>query len=401
MHESQVSTELGSASAYEHSSLRSRSLAATVSLGALIWSGSLAWPQDLPEWRLDSVPAFDTRHYDIVLHRVMDATFLPTGHLAVADAGNHRLILLAPGKGVTRSIGRDGAGPGDFRWLNQVRAFGDTLVVYDGILNRVTRFDETGTTIAATPLPSYDERPTDLLALGTPKNLIIGTHRRAVGGHYARGLYVDSVSLFRFDLVTKDLIALEQREALEHRYFLPQERGWSVYSTPFFGRTLFASLREKYAVLPLGSTVLEIRHSSGQVVGRISLPIRNRPFRREIIERARDSIVDLDKRSRNFRMAPALLAQTVAFFDGLPSPEFVPAVRRMFDVGNNLWIEVFPLPGDLRIRWYVVATEQMAVRGYIDLPPNVTLLTANDRFVALLSKDRDDVEAVLVYRIQR
>lgn len=60
-------------------------------------------------------------------------------------------------------------------------------------------------------------------------------------------------------------------------------------------------------------------------------------------------------------------------------------------------MEVFPLPGDRTVRWYLLDPRAQAVRAHVDLPSNVRLLGGDGRSVVVLTRHAFDVEIVQVY----
>jgi len=75
------------------------------------------------------------------LYKVRGATRLGDGRLVVLNAGTEQLLLFTPGGEPTAAVGRRGGGPGEFvgpDWLG--RAGGDTLLVWDTRLNRLSFF---------------------------------------------------------------------------------------------------------------------------------------------------------------------------------------------------------------------------------------------------------------------
>ena len=82
---------------------------------------------------------------------VTAAQRLAHGDIVVADAGNHRLdVFDATGRKV-RTLGREGRGPGEFSHPSWVGVHGDTLLVWDMVQSRLTRFDTAGKLIGTYP----------------------------------------------------------------------------------------------------------------------------------------------------------------------------------------------------------------------------------------------------------
>ncbi|HET7603923.1 MAG TPA: hypothetical protein VFK36_12945, partial [Gemmatimonadales bacterium] len=115
----------------------------------IVTSAAPAWA-DGKGWVIDSLPTLDIGgsdsdpHYDLL--RVNGATRLKDGHIAVLSAGSLQLMIYDSTGTWISSSGRDGEGPGEFRYpFTLFRFAGDTLVTYDSQLRRVSRFGHDGT----------------------------------------------------------------------------------------------------------------------------------------------------------------------------------------------------------------------------------------------------------------
>ncbi len=76
---------------------------------------------------------------------VAGAVRLGDGHIVVADKGSQVLHVFDARGAHLRSIGHEGGGPGEFRALENVALLrGDSIVVWDPRLRRVSVFDPTG-----------------------------------------------------------------------------------------------------------------------------------------------------------------------------------------------------------------------------------------------------------------
>lgn len=89
-----------------------------------------------PEWLVDATPRLsvgDGAQVDSsVLARVSDARLLPSGVLAVADAGAFAVKFFGADGALIRSVGQRGSGPGEFRGaITLMDAPGDSVAVWD------------------------------------------------------------------------------------------------------------------------------------------------------------------------------------------------------------------------------------------------------------------------------
>ncbi len=77
-------------------------------------------------------------------HQITSAVVLANGEFAIADQGT-RIVILDPEGSLVRTLGRSGDGPGEFRrvaWVQAAR--GDSLLVFDPVLNRASLFSSEG-----------------------------------------------------------------------------------------------------------------------------------------------------------------------------------------------------------------------------------------------------------------
>lgn len=90
------------------------------------------------------------------LHRVGGAVRLSDGRIVVANAGSRELRVFGGGGDFLGSMGGDGEGPGEFRAPSRVRKLsGDTIMVWDQALQRISLFDARGRFLSmASLLPS-------------------------------------------------------------------------------------------------------------------------------------------------------------------------------------------------------------------------------------------------------
>jgi hypothetical protein len=104
---------------------------------------------------------------------IVGAALLPSGELAVADGGDHAIHFFDRSGALVRSVGREGAGPGEFRlmsWFGRC-ADGDLLAT-DVILGRATVLDPTGQLRETVATPEWF-RFNRILACGPGKQLVV------------------------------------------------------------------------------------------------------------------------------------------------------------------------------------------------------------------------------------
>ncbi len=79
------------------------------------------------------------------LHRAAGSVRLADGRIVVLNAGSRELRFYGPEGTHQRSVGREGEGPGEFRFPTRLRKVSeDTLLVWDQGLQRISLFDTSG-----------------------------------------------------------------------------------------------------------------------------------------------------------------------------------------------------------------------------------------------------------------
>lgn len=88
---------------------------------------------------------------DYVLGRVTGIAPLPSGDVAVLSWDDKKILLFDSAGRLVRSIGRQGAGPGEFTSPSALGRIGDTLWVWDRTLARITLISARGTLVRTVP----------------------------------------------------------------------------------------------------------------------------------------------------------------------------------------------------------------------------------------------------------
>jgi hypothetical protein len=138
-------------------------------LGVTLRPGTPTPSQGLPrEWKLSRAPIVaiggDGR-VETEFFRVERAWRLSDGAIAVVNGGSKEIRVFDERGIYLHSFGRDGAGPGEFRHFGWTGHFGDTAVVYDGNLRRLTSilFGGPPRLLTVVPVIVRDERSFDVV----------------------------------------------------------------------------------------------------------------------------------------------------------------------------------------------------------------------------------------------
>jgi len=79
-----------------------------------------------------------------LLHRPSGMVISDDGRIFVCDAGDRRIAVFSPAGEFIRNIGREGSGPGEFRYLDLLGIHSGELLIHDSSLNRLTAYSLEG-----------------------------------------------------------------------------------------------------------------------------------------------------------------------------------------------------------------------------------------------------------------
>lgn len=118
----------------------------------IVESGFAAWDHE-PPWRVSAEPTLvigdADNDEDNQLHEVAGVVRLRDGGVVVADGGSASSLFYDAGGRFLHRVGGRGSGPGEFRRISSLqRLEGDSLLVFDGALARVTMLDAGGALVA-------------------------------------------------------------------------------------------------------------------------------------------------------------------------------------------------------------------------------------------------------------
>jgi hypothetical protein len=132
---------------------------------AAAWGEGQGWVADFSPI-VDLAEAADGPSHEFF--NATDATRLADGSFVVADDGDEEIRIFSSAGVHLRTLGRAGAGPGEFERLDQVFALpGDSIVAYDFWQGRLTVFTPDGAVArVVTPEGAYRPRPLVPLANG-------------------------------------------------------------------------------------------------------------------------------------------------------------------------------------------------------------------------------------------
>jgi hypothetical protein len=340
---------------------------------------------------------------------VMGAVRLGDGRVAIAEQST-RSIKLFDAKGrFVRTIGRQGAGPGEFTSLVRLDLLpGDSLAAYDGLRATLTVFDTIGRVGRTERLPAGPG--------GLSLNGVLGDGTMVLSRAY--NVMFSRTSRPERDPITYVAVRPQSRvvdtiaDVAGTDMFLFAGEDFSSRRELPFGRTSVIAVGRDRLYFGTGDRwQIDARTSDGQVVGVYRL--RHEPtkvteseiarFKREFIERMKGTRVQAtggggggpaDMRAR-------MIAQSERMLEVVPFPEtHAPYDSLLIGADGELWVRrAHPFPSEAST-WTILAHGGAAL-GLVTLPAEMRPLHIGRDFLVALTKDADDVQHVGVYAVKR
>jgi hypothetical protein len=133
-------------------------------------------PPDAPRWSIHPVPTTVIGGDRIApghdLYQIRGVVDLPDDGIAVLDGGTQEARRFDREGNYRGPVGRSGDGPGEFRAPIALGRAGDTLLVYDGALRRLSRFDLDGHLLDETPNASSWSWPAIAMLIAAGHDMI-------------------------------------------------------------------------------------------------------------------------------------------------------------------------------------------------------------------------------------
>jgi hypothetical protein len=333
------------------------------------------------------------------LYKVMAATRLSDGRVAVASAGTHELRFYSSAGRLLRSIGRAGDGPGEFRSLFWVgRLPGDSLATWDVSPQRLSLFTPGGDFVRAvtsrSPLGIF---PLARGVVGDGRVLIAasgGTPALDVTGRTStRGS--DTYLLLRPSDGAAD--TLGEFPGTEQIALAGADGGFLMRPLPF-GRTTLAAVHDSL-IYVADSDRFEIRVFSlrGHLVGLIRAAQAPVPVTAEDIAAYRRTLVTLG--AEGDREAER---REQRLLDAAPYPATMPAyIALKVDSEGDIWVQAPQRPGSTDGSLWTVFTPDGRPRGTVRLPPGLHVHEIGRNWVVGVEVDSDEVEHVRMFPLVR
>lgn len=345
-----------------------------------------------------------------VVHQVTDATFLGGDEIAIASDIGEILVFGTQG-GFRRSLGRQGEGPGEFRFIQHIVRLADgRMLAWDPALDRITVLQSDGRlNYVCTPEWARSLQAGVEFVGAFPNGRFVlaqMSNRPPDGG--VEGFYRDTIPFHLFDR-SGAIVRTLGRFVRPPRFYTPQN-GYQRY---LFSSTMQSEIVGDAVVVGETNTIAFQRFdSAGSARDSVDLERVPRRVTEPDIEAGwraweEQMVMQLGQMTaqlaavRGEGAAAAMQRQaeeTIAREREKVEPaEYLPAFKSII-VGSDgrIWLEDYLHPTEDITRWTLM-DEGFVPLGRIDLPHGERLLAAGPRSLIVLRKDDLDVESVVVY----
>jgi hypothetical protein len=364
---------------------------ATDSAGVLVAVNSA--DADVEHWRVPDLPVFRIGRVegapDEMLYQLRGAVWLSNGNIALLNAGSSEIRLYSPTGTFIHGVGRHGRGPGEFQLpLMLVRTDGDSLVVYDYMLRRLSVF--------ASDLSLVREVPAVLVQGATgflpPQTLI--TAAPVFPDRQMEGLHDLRMAVVRVDLQSgaQDTIALVGGRR-EYQFTV----GERVLMVPV-PLTVHASVAVRGRSVYVADGVsagFSVYDEAGRLSSRVAMELQPGPVS------ARDFEAELDRliAEASARRVPATQLRDIV--RSLPRPAALPVFDAL-NVGEDgsVWLRQYELAPNETRQWSVF-DEAGRILAVVDVPARIRILDIGGDVLLARVEDELGVEFLQVHAIER
>lgn len=319
---------------------------------------------------------------------------LSDGRIVVANGDSQELRIFDATGAWLQTIGRSGAGPGEFSQLGWLHVgMGDTLRTYDWSLLRISVFSPEGVyqrgVMMGTDGGGGSLRPQGVLANGA----LVASTQASVDMRSAAGVRRDTSMLILFDADGRLLDSLGTFAGSE-AWIQRTEESVSVGGRPF-GKRLFVIGRGASVYIGTADTPeLTVLRPGGSVERVIRWSAPSRPLTPEIVDAYIAATVSDASEDRRAGLTEMLRAA--------PFPDEMPAYAAVLLANDSsIWVGRYLPRGQGDRQTFDVLDHAGVTLGSVELPPRFTpSQVMGDRIIGIW-KDDDDVPHIRVHRIVR
>jgi len=353
---------------------------------------------DTREWNLSAEPTLVLGEDGAPggeLNQVVGAHEFSNGDIAVVNGRPAEILLFAPEGSFRRLLGRQGAGPGEFRSILWVAARGDSLVMWDQGLRRGVLLASSGA-VAATVVPRPDGAPAGVWAVGMlPDRRWVVITNPARSPRAQPGLHQDTL---RLGILSADGSGPLQEvgPALTAGLVIADlgEERLAVAGSRFGVGTLVLVLGDRIVLADGEAGRIRIFDARGMSEREFEAPIRRAALTDDILASLLAEALAARPDTAGWPLVRARHSRPVV-------PAELPAFRRILGDGDRLvWLEAFPLREGAPDVYHVVRDDGRLM-ARVETPAGFRVHSVRSSSVLGVHTDADGVERVMRYGLSR
>lgn len=363
-----------------------------------------------PEWRLDGaaelrigVAEGDAAYQ---LHDVRFAARLSDGRIVLIDGGASEIRWYSASGEHRSSVGRRGAGPGEFLGIRSaILTDGDTLVVHDAQNQRITWLSPAETIARDESVPGFVAGELSLLGTRSSGRTLVSDSRPTFQFGSEFNYSRDTLTILAYSAVGTDTVRQVpgSEAATWVRYTNGRPTATMQMEIPFGYVTLAAATSQWIVVANGEQHQLEMMDEAGRVV---RLVRRGDHTPRLPSSADRDAFIEHmeEQARRRGVLDPAIAGQAARDrLALLPGSHTVPSFDRlMVDADDRIWVRDFVAArSDGQAEAWSVHDASGRVLARVILPAGFAIMHIASNHVTGVERDDVDVQSVVVYRIER
>ena len=347
-------------------------------------------------WRVGSSPlyALGWAADDPTFTWVESGQVLPDGEALVGDFGAKTLYRVAPDGSIVANWGREGKGPGEYEGLDAILLLGDSVLVSDGRLLRLTFLSMEGKVLATGPLPGgFLHQVSSILTDG--RLLLVPGDGYSVVAQTRPEWVFERQPIIAVDLEGGAVDTLAELPHLKRWY---GTRGGSPGPVSVKGQA--GGFPGGFAWSRADEPEVRWYDSAGhlvQIARWVEEPVPlTSEWRRRMVTRLEQS---LRSRGTDETSVAARLAELNEGLDRHEGPlPYWDSFR--VDRQGNAWLREYSLPGEPSARWRVITRGGTFV-GWIEIPNISAILDITDDRILAVRLNELDVPAAVMFELTK